>query len=125
MFWIYYWLAVGLVAMTGTAIAHYDRVAVFLMRRTHIHVYPLAIGIAVLITEHPEQWSASAHHMAHPDIGSIWTANGAYGLYIQTEFGKWVPNKVERRIIRDAVDWRIGQYVRNRLEAATRKHALR
>lgn len=69
--WIFYWVFVGLVALSVAVIAHYDRVAVFLMKRTHFHACPVAIGIAMLITERPEQWSASTHHMSHPDIGSI------------------------------------------------------
>lgn len=123
-FWLVYWIVIGMIMCIGLAIQRFDRIVVFLMKLMHIYAYPTAIGIAMLITERPEQWSASTHHMIHPDIGSIWTANDAYGLYIETQFGKWVPNRIERRIIRDAVDWRISQYIRNRLEAAQTK-ALR
>lgn len=124
-FWFVYWLVVGALVSIGLVVAHYDRVIVFLMRRMNMHVFPTAIRIAMLITEHPEQWTASPHRLLHPQIGSIWTANGAYGLYLETEFGKWEPNKIERRIIREAVDWRISQYIRNRLEAVARQQALR
>ena len=118
-------VAFSLVFGIGFCCQRYDRIVVSLMRRFNICVYPTAISIAMLLIEHPEQWSADQHRMSHPDIGSIWTANDAYGLKIETAFGTWKPNAIERRIIRDAVDWRIGDYIRNRLLLAAQRNALR
>ena len=118
-------LAFSLVYCIGFCCSNYDRIIVSLMRRFNIHIYPTAISIAVLLTEHPEQWSSDKHYMSHPDIGSIWTANAAYGLRIETAFGTWKPNAIERRIIRDAVDWRIDDYIRHRLLVAAQRNALR
>jgi hypothetical protein len=94
---------------------HGDRVVVSLMRRLGIHAFPLAINIAMLIMQHPEQWSSDPHRMSHPKVGSIWIANETYGIKIDTPFGHWKPNVIERRIIRDAVDWRLTTFLRDRI----------
>jgi hypothetical protein len=109
----------------GFVAANFDRIAVILLRRLGIPLYPTAIGIALLIVNHPEQWSFDRHRMTHPDLGSIWIANDAYGLKVETAMGDWKPNLIERRIIREAVDWRIGRYLRDRLNVAVQKNALR
>lgn len=103
---------------------NYDRMIVTLMRGFNIRLYPTAIAIAMLIEKCPEQWTGSAHHLSHPDIGDIWTANGAYGLYVDMNFGRWKPNAIERRIICDAVDWRMGLYIRNRVQKAMERKAI-
>jgi len=100
------------------AIVCYDRVIVYCMRLCNIRIYPEAVGIALLIYQHPDEWKPGTHRMFHPKIGDIWTANEAHGLHIETDVGKWVPNKIERRIIRDAVDWRIKTYVKMRIAYA-------
>ena len=110
--------------LIGAAIAKWDSILVAFMRRFDIRLYPVAIAIAKSIMEHPDEWSFDKYHMIHPIIGSIWTANEAYGLHVETEVGKWKPNMIERRIIRDAVDWRIGDYIRNRLALTMQKNAL-
>jgi hypothetical protein len=81
--------------------------------------------MAMLIIQRPEQWSFDHYRMSHPDIGSIWIANGAYGLHVETAIGDWKPNFIERRIIREAVDWRIEQYLRERLQVAAERNMLR
>ena len=35
---------------------------------------------------------------------------------------RWVPTAIERRIIRDAVDWRLREYIRGRLHHALRQN---
>src|SRR5690349_5121824 len=116
------WLCIGLVALV---IMNFDRIAVWVIRGFQLPLYPTAVGIAILVVERPEQWSSDPYHLSHPDIGSIWIANAAYGLHIETDIGKWEPNFIERRIIREAVDWRIGRYVRERLTIAVQRNMLR
>jgi hypothetical protein len=102
----------------------YDHIVVFFLRVTNCQCYPLAISIARLICEHPAEWTYDEYHMRHPRIGTIWIANKAYGLHIKTDFGDWTPSKIERRIIREAVDWRIREYVRNRIALEMQRHSL-
>jgi hypothetical protein len=119
-------LAVAFVAFPGSlgcvaVIAfNFDRIVVRLLRCSGMPVYPLAVSIAVLIYKHPEQWTCRTHEMLHPKVGSVWTSNKAYGLHVDSDFGRWDPNWIERRIIRDAVDWRIRTFVRNRITQAMR-----
>jgi hypothetical protein len=115
------------VAAICTMSLWFDRVAVIVLRRLGLGMmlFPTAVGIAVSITSHPEQWSSDGYQIAHSDIGRIWIGNAAYGIRVETAFGKWQPNWIERRIIREAVDWRIGRYIRDRLELSVRKNALR
>lgn len=125
---MFYLTFLFIVALIGTGIFaayHLDRIAVFVIRRANIPVFRVAVGIAIMIVEHPEQWSFDKYHMWHPDIGSIWTGNGAYGVYVETEMGKWQPNFIERRIIREAVDWRISRYLRDRLHVGVEKNLIR
>jgi hypothetical protein len=105
----------------------YDRVAVIIVRCSGLGpaLYPTAVGIAMSIYNHPEQWSSDGYTMSHPEIGSIYIGLHAWALEVTTEMGKWKPNFIERRIIREAVDWRIGRYIRDRLEVVVRKNALR
>jgi hypothetical protein len=109
------YLAAGIIA---AILAFRDRIVVALMQRFGLHLFPESVGIALLIYKHPEQWTCTKYEMRHPKVGAIWVANKAYGLEITAEFGRWTPNKIERRIIRDAVDWRIKEYVRLRLGQA-------
>jgi hypothetical protein len=117
---------VAAVAALCTTPLWIDCLVVILLRRLGLGMmlFPTAVGIAVSITCHPEQWSSDGYHINHPDIGRIWIGNAAYGIRVETAFGKWQPNFIERRIIREAVDWRIGAYIRDRLEVALRKNAL-
>ena len=104
-----------------------DRLVVILLRRLGLGMalFPTAVGIAVSIITHPEQWSSDGDHLIHPDIGTIWIANAARGIHVDTEMGRWEPNWIERRIIREAVDWRVSNYIRDRLEVTVRKNMLR
>jgi hypothetical protein len=117
----------GVIAAVGTGSFWLDRVAVVVLRCSGLGpaLFPTAVGLAVLIVTHPEQWSSDKYHLRHPDIGSVWIRNGAYGLHVETAMGEWRPNWIERRIIRQAVDWRLSNYIRDRLEVAVRKNALR
>jgi len=101
-----------------------DRIVVFLMRWLNLPLFPTAVGIAISIMEHPEEWSSNKHELCHCDIGSIWIANDAYGIRVETAFGTWNPNRIERRIIREAVDWRIGGYIRNRIAHSIQRRTL-
>jgi hypothetical protein len=118
---------VGLIAAVCTAPFWLDRVAVVVLRCSGLGpaLFPTAVGLAVLIVNHPEQWSSDKYYLRHPDIGSIWIRNGAYGLHVETAMGEWRPNFIERRIIRQAVNWRLSNYIRDRLEVAVRENALR
>jgi hypothetical protein len=114
-------LCIGAIAVM---IVHFDRIAVAVIRSMHLPVCQTAVGIAILIVEHPEQWSCDQHRLSHRDIGSIWIANAAYGLHVDTAMGKWTPNFIERRIIREAVDWRIGRFIRDRVMVAVQRNML-
>lgn len=111
-------LLIGVVIAIPVIVTHHDRIFVMLMRRFDIQACPEAVAIALLIYQQPEQWTCGTHRMSHPKVGEIWTANEAYGLHVETEFGQWKPSKIERRIIRNAVDWRIKEYVKNRIAHA-------
>jgi hypothetical protein len=112
-------LLFGTVAsVIGGIVVNFDRIVVTMLGCSSRQVYPLAVSIAVLIYEHPEQWTCRTHEMVHPKVGAIWTSNEAYGLRVESDFGKWTPGRIERRIIRDAVDWRIQGYIRNRITQA-------
>lgn len=107
------------------AVTHYDSLAVrFLPRRLQLRYFPVAVSIAILIVERPDQWTSTRYTLTHEDVGSIWIANGAYALKVETEVGDWHPSPIERRIIRKAVDWRIDTYIRNRIGAAVQKNAI-
>jgi hypothetical protein len=115
-----------LVATTGLSLAycvsHWDAIAVRIIQRFRIPVCRVAIGIAILITEYPEQWSATQHEMSHRDVGSIWTSNNIPGLHITTTMGTWTPTTIERRIIYEAVDWRLRRYIKDRIQIAMVKN---
>lgn len=117
-------LIVSAIATIVFAARNLDRLIVGIIRRANIPVFSVAVGIAMLIVEHPEQWSFDRHRMSHPDIGSIWIANEAYGLRLETAMGDWKPNFIERRIIREAVDWRIARFIRERLQVAIERNML-
>lgn len=119
-----YLMFLDVMALIIIATGHYDRIAVCGMKRFCLYLYPTAVSIAMLIIERPSEWSFDAYHMSHPRIGAIWIANGADGLKVKTELGDWVPSKIERRIIREAVDWRIYQYVHRRITLELRRIAL-
>ena len=69
----------------------------------------------------PDQWIGTAYEIKHKTIGEVWIANGARGLHVATSQGKWHPNLIERRIIREAVDWRLKTYLKNQIRAAILK----
>ena len=117
-------LVVSCIGLVGLIFALFDRIVVGMIRLLHLPVCSPAIGIAILIGQRPELWSVDKYRMHHPDIGSIWIANDAYGLRIETVMGTWTPNLIERRIIRDAVDWRITRFVRERVMAAVQRNIL-
>jgi hypothetical protein len=119
------------VSVMGAIIAiplWFDRVAVIALRWSGLGpvLYPTAVGIAVLIVTHPEQWTNEGLQLTrlkHADIGTVWVVSGST-LHVETAMGQWEPGFIERRIIREAVDWRLGRYIRDRLEVAVRKNAL-
>jgi hypothetical protein len=119
------------VSVMGAIIAiplWFDRVAVIALRWSGLGpvLYPTAVGIAVLIVTHPEQWANEGLQMTrlkHADIGTVWVVSGST-LHVETAMGLWEPSYLEKRIIREAVDWRMSNYIRDRLEVAVRKTAL-
>jgi hypothetical protein len=86
--------------------------------------FPTAVGVATLIVNHPEQWSSDKYRLIHPDFGSIWIANQAYGLHFELPTGDWKPNLIERLIIWEAVEYHMQRYIRDRLTIAVRKNML-
>jgi hypothetical protein len=52
----------------------FDRVAVVVLRCSGLGpaLFPTAVGIAVSIVTHPEQWSSDRIYLAHPDIRNRW-----------------------------------------------------
>lgn len=123
-FMVIWFICVGLFMVISFLGPVYDHIVVFILRATNCPCYPTAVAIARLIGERPSEWTHDKYRMRHPRIGSIWIANKAYGLHIETEFGDWTPSKIERRIIREAVDWRIREYVRNRVALEIQRHML-
>lgn len=116
---------VALITVVVWTMMHLDRLVVAVMRGFNIRLYPTAIAIATLIEKCPEQWTGSGgHFLCHPDVGAIRNDAGVEGIYVETRFGKWKPNAIERRIIRDAVDWRMGLYIRNRVQKAMERKAI-
>ncbi len=103
---------------------NYDRPVSWLIYLCHVPVFPEARAIAWLIYDLPDEWNGDGYRLSHPTVGSIWIANAAYGLKLETPFGHWTPNAIERRIIRDAVDWRLREYIRGRLGQALRQPVL-
>ncbi len=87
-----------------------------------MQVYQTAIMVAMSIIQHPEEWTAETHYIKHKIIGNIWTANGVTYLKIDTPSGTWIPNFFERRIIYEAVAWRLDTYIRNSLQRAMLQH---
>src|SRR3954470_20852882 len=110
----------GLLFAVCTVPLWFDRAAVVVLRCSGLGpaLFPTAVGIAVSIVTHPEQWSSDKYPRRHPDIGAIWIANGAYGGHLETPIGEWRPSFIERRIIRQAIEWRLSNYIRDRLEVA-------
>jgi len=117
-------LIYGIIALVVAAVFFSDRLVVVLMRWLNLPLFPTAVGIAISIMEHPEQWSSGSRELRHPDIGAIWIGNDAWGIKVETDFGTWTPNRIERRIIHEAVDWRINDYIRNRLAIMMQRRAL-
>ena len=101
-----------------------DRLIVNVIALTNAPVYPLARAVASLIYTRPDEWTLGTHEMSHDKVGRIWTANKAYGITVETRAGKWNPTWLERRIIRNAADWRIKCYVRNQVMKALGKNLL-
>ena len=59
--------------------------------------------------------------MKHKHFGDMWIANEAHGLKLEAPEGEWKPNKIEQRIIRDAVDWYLLEYKKQRIIAGINK----
>lgn len=116
------WIALGFflafilfVVTCIVVVCHRHRLIVITLAAINCPCYPDARAIARTIYEKPEEWSGDEHYLRHPKIGSIWTANSYENLRIKTPFGEWEPTMIERRIIRDAVDWRLREYIKARL----------
>lgn len=105
----------GLFAGVVCVVTWHERIVLVLLCLFNVKVFPEARAVALLLYQHPEQWTSDDFRMSHATVGSIWIANEAYGLKVETPFGSWKPCALERRIIRDAVDWRLKEYVRAHL----------
>jgi hypothetical protein len=117
-FAVYFVCYMGTVGCLVLLAFNADRIVVALVAYSGLPLFPLAMSIANLVYQKPDEWSAGSHKMTHRKVGSIWTANCAHGLHVETDFGCWKPNWIERRIIYDAVRWRIGGYIANQVAHA-------
>lgn len=112
-------IGITVVVITGfIACVFPERIATAMIYGFNLNVYPLARQVAWLLYQCPTQWTSDGFRLKHLKVGSIWIANEAYGLKIETEFGEVHLNFIERRIIRDAVDWRLRGYLRDRVTVA-------
>lgn len=117
-------LFVGIVVGFVTIPCWLDRFIVNIIRLFNIPVCQTAVMIAISIVQQPDQWRASSHSLTHKEVGHIWSANGAYGLHLDTLSGKWKPNWIERRIIYEAVDWRLKNYIRVQTQKALQQSRI-
>jgi hypothetical protein len=130
-FWIIECFSLSIVAcglIILSAPLWFSRAAVIVLRCSGLGpaLYPTAVGIAVSIVNHPEQWANEGLQMTrlkHADIGTVWVVS-KYTLHVETAMGQWEPSFIERCIIHEAVDWRMSNYIRDRLEVAVRRNAL-
>lgn len=118
------WIVLFLIILAAWPVArNWDRICCTVIYRYNLPMFPEAAAIANLIAKQPEQWRSTGGEFRHPDIGSVSIDNGVRGIKILTKVGTWHPNGIERRIIRDAVDWRLGQYIKETV-AETLKQKL-
>lgn len=93
-----------------------DRVIVFILRTFGIRrFFQTAMQIAALIETEPEKWRFERYHATHQAIGRI---NWLTDLKIETQQGTWEPGRIERRIIRNALDRTVAAQVRERVARA-------
>ena len=98
---------------------NYDIVAVFVLRCLNAPVYQEARLLAGAIYRHPEQWTMTAHHIEHAQIGAIRYITSSSILHVDGPgFGHWEPTALERRIIFDACRWYRRVYIRSLVGAA-------
>jgi hypothetical protein len=115
---------IALVACVIVVICHWARLTICFLGAINCPCYREARAIASLIYEHPGQWSGDECRLIHSKLGAIWIASGADHIRIKTPFGEHRFGAVERQIIWDAVQWRIRDYVSNRIAVAMQANAL-
>ena len=110
------WLAFcGLAAGIIAACINYDIVVVFVLRAINAPVYEEARMIAASLYQHPEQWKADTYCLEHPTLGLLRTSVWVGSVELSGPFGHWEPNRIEKRIIWDAVQWYRRGYIKSLL----------
>jgi hypothetical protein len=88
---------------------HYDKIIVWLLDWTDLPLFPHARLIAASIYRHPEQWESTDYGLAHKELGRM-SSSG-----LASPFGKWEPNKIEKRIIENAIVWQQRKHIETAL----------
>lgn len=115
--WIGSSAIIFLVVMVGAGLFFVsDRAIVFVLRRFGIRrFFKTATQIAAIIETEPDRWQFEQYRATYKAIGTIdWFTD----LKVETSQGTWKPNRIERRIIRNALDRTITAKVRERVAQA-------
>jgi len=93
-----------------------ERAIVFGLRMFGIRrFFETATQIATIIETQPDGWQFEQYRATYKAIGTIdWLTD----LKVETSQGTWKPNRIERRIIRNALDRTITTKVRERVAQA-------
>jgi hypothetical protein len=115
--WIILTSVVFLIFIVGAFLVYLsDRVIIFVLRLVGINrFFGTARRIAALIETKPDEWRFEQYRAVHKTIGTI---SFLMKLRVETPQGTWVPNRIERRIIRSALDRTITAKVRERVAQA-------
>ena len=93
-----------------------DRTIVFVLRAFSIRrFFKTAMQIAAITETDPDGWRCERYRATHKAIGTIVCIGG---LEVETPQGTWKPNRIERRIIRNALDRMITAKVREHVAQA-------
>jgi hypothetical protein len=115
--WLGSFAIIYLVVMVGAGLFFVsDRAIVFALRRFGIRrFFKTAMQIAAILETEPDRWQFEQYRATYKAIGTIsWLTD----LKVETSQGTWTPNRIERRIIRNALDRTITAKVRERVAQA-------
>jgi hypothetical protein len=108
---------IGLMLIAGLVVVS-DRVVVSVLRAFGIRrFYRTAMQIAAIIESEADGWRLERYRATHKAIGTI---NLLVGLKVETPQGTWEPNRIERRIIRSALERTMTARVGERVARAAR-----
>jgi hypothetical protein len=99
-----------------------DRVIVCILRTFRLRrIYETATRIATIVETEPDEWRFEQYRATYKAIGTIdWFTD----LKVVTSQGTWKPDRIERRIIRNALDRTIKAKVRERVAQAASGRAM-